>query len=65
MIDRKPDTTMTAYEHSAAYASGHLAVSELHSIYYEQYGKPDGKPGPLRSIHATFRVPSILTMLYN
>lgn len=56
---------MTAYEHSAAYASGHLAVSELHSIYYEQYGKPDGKPGPLRSIHATFRVPSILTMLYN
>ena len=26
------------------YQSGHLKVSEIHQIYYEQCGKKDGKP---------------------
>lgn len=39
---------MVGYKHSSAYDSGHVAVSEIHSIYYEQYGKLDGKPGELK-----------------
>ena len=26
------------------YDSGHLKVSDLHEVYYEQSGKKDGKP---------------------
>ena len=33
------------YTHAAAFDTGYLQVSNLHRIYYEQYGKPDGKPG--------------------
>ncbi len=32
------------YPEIEAYQSGHLKVSELHSIYYEQAGNPEGKP---------------------
>lgn len=32
------------YPEIEAYQSGHLKVSELHSIYYEQSGNPQGKP---------------------
>lgn len=32
------------YPEIEAYQSGHLKVSELHSIYYEQSGNPEGKP---------------------
>lgn len=36
---------MPAYTHSAAFDSGRVAVDDIHQIYYEQYGKRDGKPG--------------------
>lgn len=36
---------MSAYTHSAAYDCGMLSVDDIHSIFYEQYGKQDGKPG--------------------
>lgn len=32
------------YPEIEAYQSGHLKVSDLHSIYYEQCGNPEGKP---------------------
>ncbi|KAI0145046.1 proline iminopeptidase [Xylariaceae sp. FL1272] len=32
------------YTHEPAYDAGHLEVSSLHQIYYEQYGKKDGLP---------------------
>ena len=32
------------YPEIEAYQSGHLKVSDLHSIYYEQSGNPNGKP---------------------
>ncbi|SMR64307.1 unnamed protein product [Zymoseptoria tritici ST99CH_3D1] len=32
------------YEHEDAYDSGMLPVGSLHQIYFEQYGKKDGKP---------------------
>ena len=32
------------YPEIEAYQSGHLQVSDLHSIYYEQVGNPNGKP---------------------
>ncbi|WPU63225.1 prolyl aminopeptidase [Peredibacter starrii] len=32
------------YPEIEAYQTGHLQVSDLHSIYYEQVGNPDGKP---------------------
>ena len=34
----------SGYEHSPAFDSGHLARGKAHQIYYEQYGKADGKP---------------------
>jgi hypothetical protein len=33
------------YVHSPAYDSGFLPVSDIHTLYYEQYGKQNGKPG--------------------
>lgn len=35
---------VSAYQHAAAYDSGHLPVGSIHKVYYEQYGKQDGKP---------------------
>jgi hypothetical protein len=40
--------SVTGYEHAPAFDSGILQVSPLHSIYYHQYGNPDGKPGKLQ-----------------
>ncbi len=34
----------TLYQSIEPYDSGHLQVSERHSLYYEQCGNPDGKP---------------------
>ncbi len=33
------------YDHGPPFDSGYLRVSELHSLYYEQYGNRNGKPG--------------------
>ena len=33
------------YAHTTAFDAGTLAVSEIHNLHYEQYGKQDGKPG--------------------
>lgn len=37
------------HQHAAAFDIGHLPVGELHEVYYEQYGKKDGKPGEAHS----------------
>ena len=36
---------MKVHQHGEAFDEGFLAVSDLHSVYYAQYGKPDGKAG--------------------
>lgn len=36
---------MSGYEHSDAFDEGMLPVGSIHRLHYEQYGKPDGKPG--------------------
>jgi hypothetical protein len=38
---------MTGYQHDDAWDQGHLRVDDIHEVYYEQYGKKDGKPGEL------------------
>lgn len=35
---------MQGYRHEDAFDEGYLQVSDLHKIYYAQYGKRDGKP---------------------
>jgi len=35
---------VSQYAHTSAFDTGTLAVSEIHSLHYEQYGKEDGKP---------------------
>lgn len=32
------------HEHGEPFASGHLSVGTIHRVYYEHYGKKDGKP---------------------
>lgn len=41
----KSQSIMNGYIHSDAFDSGTLAVGTIHHLHYEQYGKPDGKPG--------------------
>jgi len=36
---------LPGYNHTAAFDTGKLPVSEIHTLHYEQYGKKDGKPG--------------------
>jgi proline iminopeptidase len=38
---------MSGYTHSEPFDIGLLPVGTLHRVYYEQYGRKDGKPGPL------------------
>jgi hypothetical protein len=35
----------TGYEHDDAWDTNWLRVDDVHELYYEQYGKKDGKPG--------------------
>ncbi len=37
---------------SDPFDSGYLQVDDLHTVYYEQHGQPDGKPGtkPLQTM---------------
>lgn len=47
MSDRSTDAKVDpvkGYVHEDAFDSGYLKVDDLHTIYYEQYGKRDGKP---------------------
>ncbi|CAI7636977.1 unnamed protein product [Penicillium pancosmium] len=37
---------MSGYTHSEPFDVGLLPVGAIHRIYYEQYGRKDGKPGP-------------------
>jgi proline iminopeptidase len=39
-----PDQLRTLYPDVEPYERGMLAVSDLHTLYYEQCGNPDGKP---------------------
>jgi proline iminopeptidase len=41
---RQPDDRKTLYRPIEPYNSGHLRVSALHEIYYEECGNPKGKP---------------------
>jgi proline iminopeptidase len=34
----------TLYDTIAPYATGKLRVSDVHELYYEQCGNPDGQP---------------------
>jgi proline iminopeptidase len=34
----------TLYEPIEPYDSGHISVSDVHQLYYEQSGNPNGKP---------------------
>jgi hypothetical protein len=43
-----PQAAMAGYEHEAPFDSGMLPVSSIHQLYYEQYGKKNGKPGTSR-----------------
>ena len=38
---------VTGYHHDDAWDQGHLRVDDIHEVYYEQYGKKDGKSGEL------------------
>src|SRR5919202_123081 len=38
------DTPRTLYPEIEPYDSGHLRVSDVHELYYEQCGNPEGKP---------------------
>jgi proline iminopeptidase len=35
---------VTGYEHDDTWDKDWLRVDDIHEIYYEQYGKKDGKP---------------------
>ncbi|KAF1969874.1 proline iminopeptidase [Bimuria novae-zelandiae CBS 107.79] len=35
---------VTGYEHDDAWDEGYLKVDDMHEIFYQQYGKKDGKP---------------------
>lgn len=37
--------SIPGYAHEEAFDDGFLAVSSIHTLYYSQYGKKDGKPG--------------------
>ncbi|KAK2807595.1 hypothetical protein FQN51_000028 [Onygenales sp. PD_10] len=39
-----PSSSIPGYTHEDAFDEGFLTVSPLHTIYYAQYGKQDGKP---------------------
>jgi hypothetical protein len=45
MSQDKKEISSLGYAHLPAYDSGHLPVSDIHTLWYEQYGKQDGKPG--------------------
>lgn len=38
-------TQPTGYAHEDAWDVNWLRVDSIHELYYEQYGKKDGKPG--------------------
>ncbi|KAK2768105.1 hypothetical protein FQN53_006316 [Emmonsiellopsis sp. PD_33] len=39
-----PSSSIRSYTHEDAFDEGFLTVSPLHTIYYSQYGKQEGKP---------------------
>jgi proline iminopeptidase len=44
---------MSGYEHSDPFDEGMLAVSSIHRLHYEQYGRPDGKRGTIIPLKPT------------
>lgn len=36
---------MSGYAPSTPFDEGYLPVDEIHKLFYQQYGKKDGKPG--------------------
>jgi len=36
---------MQGYHHEEAFDEGYIQVSDIHKVYYTQYGKQDGKTG--------------------
>jgi proline iminopeptidase len=51
------DTMRTVFPEIEPYRTGTLAVDELHTLYWEECGNPDGQPvlflhgGPVRVLH--------------
>ena len=44
----------SGYLHGDAFDQGDLPVSDIHTVHYAQYGKPDGKPGNFPGIFAIY-----------
>jgi proline iminopeptidase len=40
---------VTGYEHEDAWDANWLRVDDVHELYYQQFGKKDGKPGKNKS----------------
>lgn len=53
---------MEGYSHDEPFDEGYLQASELHKVYYSQYGEPDGKPGE-RLLHNDQQRPFATKML--
>jgi proline iminopeptidase len=41
-------TQLTGYEHEDAWDVNWLRVDDIHELYYQQFGKKNGKPGGSR-----------------
>ncbi len=44
MATKDSEDRLTLFPEIEPYDSGMLKVSDIHEVYYEQSGQPDGKP---------------------
>src|SRR5262244_3053067 len=44
LTETRPDAAQSVYPEIEPYRTGRLQVSALHNLYYEEVGRPDGKP---------------------
>jgi hypothetical protein len=50
---------MDGYRHEDAFDEGYIQVSDLHRIYYAQYGNRNGKAGELTAVRQFSEIPSM------
>lgn len=43
--NKHTSSAMTGYTHDPPFDSGFLKLGDIHTMHYEQYGQPKGKPG--------------------
>ena len=46
------DRRAPGHTHEDAFDVGKLAVSNIHTLHYEQYGNKEGRPGKQRILHS-------------